>query len=844
MFGQSLRFNNALVSSVLHEIENSYGKRFLYRDAIVAGKRVSLSVDENNFMQSLKDEMRRIDLDLKESDHIIVVSELEVGEQKQNIRGFVFDAQSGSRLPGATVIIRDSKSSSRDHGVISNVDGRFSLSVLELASKTLEIRYIGYESFLLNGSEISNSHELPIRLKPIINAVSEVTVYGNHFQSHLDSTWHFLTQAALPSGYDDQSLLRDFQILPAVNITSAVSGDVNVRGSQSSGFRIELDGAPIYGQQHLFGLYDVFNPDAISRSALYYGASPSKFEDAGGGVLSLRTRPASMISPRMMASFSNSTGSLTLETPIVKERASLMVSGRSSTPLASSWYGSDEVVSRGLGIPIVFDIGDRDLEHNLFDATTAGSFYDLHARLIVENKNGSKIDAIAYYANENASGESTRVIPSLLPNRPPANFRVENNQVWDNTLGRLAYSWVAAEKVHMSMAISSSSYEGSILKDDLVERRNGDLKFSKYENKNTMSEIKWSHQSYVSLNRNSSLELGLKIKKLKSSYLDVLQDETRVDATIAPTILDGSVGYGIETGKLEANFGLRSQHDLDRGIFVISPKTNLSVEFADRYSISFSASRNNEFVQRLDLGADLRSNIWLAGGPNARPTETNEVAISNQFRIGNHLAFRLDGYLKKINNLWEFRAGRRTGSPNELGFLNYDSESFSRGLELMSSLRLAKDLQATFNYTLSKSEIWNDRSENGRRYDAEWDRTHQLSSRIKGKISERFSFSLTGLFASGAPNELRFDSPDEIERLDKYLRIDLGLDTKWTVGGKPLFLSFYCFNLTDRKNPWYRTPVSFVTREPNSNDDRDPRFVNVDVYDLGIMPSFKLRLGL
>ncbi len=866
VFGQSLRFDNALVSTVLQEIEETYGTRFLYRDALVAGKRISLSGDRDEIIAALEEEMRDHDLTIGSSgsrDVMVVTaaSKVEI-EEERFILGFVIDAETGSRLPGASILLysyplenpgstlrddpqtKNNKAQTSLTGTITNVDGRFSLQTTNQKPQSIEVRYIGYESYTLELSDDLPS-EISIRLKPIINSVSEVTVYGNHFQSSLDSTWHFLMQPSLPSGYDDQSLLRDFQVLPAIAITSAVSGDINVRGSQSSGFRVELDGAPVFGQQHLFGLYDVFNPDAISQSALYYGASPSTFEDAGGGILSLKTRPGSMTSTRAMASLSNSTGSLSIETPLIKERASLMISGRSSTPYASTWYGSENVIARGLGIPVLVSTREAGLEQNLFEVDPTGSFYDLHSRAQFEFSNGSRIDATGYFASEKASAESTMLIESrLVPSHPIRSATIDNEQNWENNLGKLSYAWAPRANLHLTTTVTTSNYEAEVFKEDFVERGRLDTSFALYQNVNTMSEHKLSQQGLLILDNSSSLEIGLRAKKIRSSFTDILDDEQRVNASIEPTILDGSLGYNLNRNSWQMALGLRNQYDLERGIQVLSPKIHLAGSLSDNYSATLSLSRNNEFVQNLDLGSELRSNIWFAGNEESKPTETNTMSLSNQIKLGSRVAFRVDAYVKKINNLWEYRAGLRTEGLDRVGVVTYESESLSRGIELMSSFRLSSSVQASANYTWSHSEVWNVRANNSERFDAEWDRRHQFSSRLRGDINEHFSFSVTGLFATGAPNDLQYLAHGETERLGNYFRIDAGLDSRWVIGGKPLFLSFFVFNATNRENPWYRTPVSFVNRVTPQGGDQQPRFLNVDVFDLGIIPSFKLRLAL
>lgn len=85
------------------------------------------------------------------------------------IRGGVWDAQSGESLPSATIVIEGTYK-----GTITNEDGLFSLSVDSLPV-TLYIRYIGFETTRV---EIAEGSSMPIEvsLKPSLTELEEIVV--------------------------------------------------------------------------------------------------------------------------------------------------------------------------------------------------------------------------------------------------------------------------------------------------------------------------------------------------------------------------------------------------------------------------------------------------------------------------------------------------------------------------------------------------------------------------------------------------------------------------------------------------------------------------------------------
>src|SRR5690606_39309170 len=73
-------------------------------------------------------------------------------------------------------------------------------------------------------------------------------------------------------------------LLPGVTNAGENSSGFNVRGGAVDQNLILLDEATIFSSSHLFGLFSVFNPDAIKDLKLYKGGIPAKY---GGRVASV-----------------------------------------------------------------------------------------------------------------------------------------------------------------------------------------------------------------------------------------------------------------------------------------------------------------------------------------------------------------------------------------------------------------------------------------------------------------------------------------------------------------------------------------------------------------------------
>ena len=85
-----------------------------------------------------------------------------------------------------------------------------------------------------------------------------------------------------PVVFGESDILKTIQLLPGVSSAGEGASGFNVRGGAADQNLILFDEAIIYNSSHLFGLFSVFNSDAIKEVKLYKGGIPSSY----GGRLS------------------------------------------------------------------------------------------------------------------------------------------------------------------------------------------------------------------------------------------------------------------------------------------------------------------------------------------------------------------------------------------------------------------------------------------------------------------------------------------------------------------------------------------------------------------------------
>ena len=249
-------------------------------------------------------------------------------QEKATISGYVSDAATGERLSGATVFVPE-----LNQGTACNNYGFFSLTLLQKQVQAI-FRFVGYEPVILNLT-LSNDTILNIQLETN-NSLREIEVTvtpGENFLLSPAFGMHRLNAkevGKIPAVLGEPDLLKAIQLLPGVSSATEGSTGFSVRGGSPDQTLIQLDGVPVYNVKHLWGFMSAFNNDAISETRLYKGSLPARFGGRLSSVLDVSMKEGNMKKRTGTFSVSPIAGRYTLEGPIVKNKASFMVSGRTT----------------------------------------------------------------------------------------------------------------------------------------------------------------------------------------------------------------------------------------------------------------------------------------------------------------------------------------------------------------------------------------------------------------------------------------------------------------------------------------------------------------------------------
>ena len=206
-----------------------------------------------------------------------LISILKVTEQEKYIFiGLIKDASSNETLYGVNVLFPDLNT-----GTTSNEYGFYSIRLPE-GDHQMIVSYLGYQELSIRVS-ISGNTTRNIDLSEMSESLDEVIITQNTETLNIRSPemsvnkLDISTIQKIPVVFGEVDVVRSLLLLPGVSNAGEGSSGFNVRGGAVDQNLILLDEATIYSSSHLFGLFSVFNPDAIKNLKLYKGGIPAKY---------------------------------------------------------------------------------------------------------------------------------------------------------------------------------------------------------------------------------------------------------------------------------------------------------------------------------------------------------------------------------------------------------------------------------------------------------------------------------------------------------------------------------------------------------------------------------------
>ncbi len=734
-----------------------------------------------------------------------------VFSQTATISGYVSDKNTGERLTGAAVFVPGLNA-----GTTCNDFGFYSLT-LPAGEIKVNCRFVGYNIFELQFA-LQNDTVLNIHLESN-NVIGEVEVNAalkNNFLASTEmSTNRFSAKEIekIPVILGEPDVLKAIQLLPGVSFSTEGSTGFSVRGGSPDQTLIRLDGVPVYNVNHVWGFMSAFNNDAIDESKLYKGSLPARFGGRLSSVLDVGMKEGNLKKTKGTFSLSPISGRYTLEGPIVKDKASFMVSARKTWADVLLWVG-------------------KELSGANSQALTYG-FWDINAKTNwIINQNNRVY--LSFYTGRDAY--------LMEDGGDDYSDYVKFSYNWQNLTGVLRWNHIFSPSLFANFSIYNSRFRQEYNNE---YDRNGNEYYKGYNNLNDFSsngDFNWS------LSPGSEFTFGyqLSLQKFSPEIIEYKSDTLSLELNkniytqnfVSDFYFDGDIKL---TGYLTGNFGLRvgNLHTNGKNYFSFRPRLSFSYLINNETSAKISYSRMKQFLHQLqNTTLGIPTELWVSSTENIEPGSSNLFSTGLFWQPKNKYNFSAEVYFSDQNHILQYKEETLALKENSESWEDYVAigEGTSYGLELMAEKKCGK-LQGFVAYTLSKSTRRFNEINNGDPFPSSYDRRHQLNVSAnyllnekskKGKtinrdLSATFNYA-SGRFISLAVHEyqgLLLPNMEYIEgqtdwyttralqnetnnyQLPAFHNLNLSYRIERRSTDKTVVWNFSIYNVYNRLNPWY-----------------------------------------
>jgi len=741
-------------------------------------------------------------------------------QENFTISGYMRDANSGEELLYANVVIKGTT-----NGVTTNLYGFYSLSMPK-GNYTVQYSYLGYDTKEI-AINLDKDITQTVELGSASELLEEVVVKAEKENENITNTevsvvtLDMKEAKVIPVLLGEQDILKTIQLLPGVSSSSEGSSGFFVRGGNADQNLILLDEAPVYNAAHLLGFFSVFNSDAIKDVKLYKGGIPAQYGGRASSVLDVRMKNGNMKKWAASGGIGLISSRLTLEGPLVKDKGSIIVSGRRT-------YA--DLVLRAVND----DFSGTDL-----------FFYDLNLKANYKINEKDRI-YLSGYLGRDVFGTD--------------NFGFD----WGNQTATLRWNHIFSSKLFSNTSIIYSDYDYGFKIDNAGI--NIDLQAGIYD-----YNFKQDFNFYA--NPNNQLQFGLqaiyhRFKPATFSFDDVVADDIEEQQALEGGIYIAneqkvnerlSLNYGVRLSSL-SNIGPYTvkEYNEDNEItketayensefynnyFGLEPRINATFILNEVSSLKASYNRNYQYLHLLsNSNSGTPTDLWVPSTPLIKPEIADQVALG-YFRNfdENKYKFSVEGYYKTLQNQVDYENGAETFSNPDIEAELVFGKGRAYGLEFLLEKQKGK-FTGWVSYTLAKSERQFEAINNGSWFSARQDRTHDVSIVASYKIVPKLVVSASFVYSTGdavtfptgkyyVDGELvNLYSERNGSRMPDYHRMDLGIT--WTLKDSDKFsndlnVSFY--NLYNRKNAY---TITFQESETNPGTTEAVRLAL-----FGIVPS-------
>ncbi len=729
-------------------------------------------------------------------------------QSKFTVSGYIRDSLSSETLIGASVTVKD-----EGRGVKSNQYGFYSIT-LPAGRYTLVCTFIGYISQEID-IDLKGNMDISFSPFPKSSLSQEIVISSKRRDANVQDAQMGKIDLSmnkirsLPVIFGEIDPLKTLQLMPGVSNAGEGNSGIYVRGGGPDQNLIMLDDAVVYNTGHLFGFFSIFNGDAIKNTTLIKGGIPAQYGGRLSSVLDISMKDGNMQQFQMEGGIGTIASRLSIQGPIVKDKASFIISGRRTyidllakpfIKKSSNFYGSGYFFY-DVNAKANYRFSDKDRVYlsgyfgrDVFDFVNSKRSFDIQ----IPWGNATMTARWNHVFNRKLFANTTVVYNdyNFVFGAVQQNFELQlSSGIRDfNVKSDIDYYISPKHKLKFGGLFTRHRFTPSV-----ISGRQDSTEFSPNN-----SQVKYANEAalYVQddweISDKLKLNAGIRYSWFQQTgpYKKYLQDSdgNKLD----------SVSYG-------TNDAVKTYGGWE-------PRLTLRYAINEETSLKAAVTRNYQYIHLVsNAGTTLPTDVWVPSTYRVNPQ------ISWQYALGffknfndNQFETSVEVYYKTMQNQIEYREGY-TPSIRDTEEEFVFGKGWSYGAEFFINKSRGK-LTGWIGYTLAWTWRKFPALYDGNRYPAKYDRRHDLSVVAIYELSPKWKLSGVFVFATGNATTLpeRFYIMEGVltqeysninqYRLDPYHRLDLAATFTPKPNSKKKWKGswvFSIYNVYSRFNPYF-----------------------------------------
>ena len=702
--------------------------------------------------------------------------------QTGNIRGFVYDKNSGEPIMFCNVILQGTTI-----GASTDINGMYNISKVLAGDYTLTVKYIGYESSEVNitlkpGKVLSQNLEISessVKLSEV-----RISAERSEMKTEVKAAAIKITKQdmeMIPSIGGEPDLAQYMQVIPGVVFTGDQGGQLYIRGGSPIQNKVLLDGMTIYSPFHSIGLFSVFDTDIIRNTDVYTGGFSAEYGGRISSIMDIKTIDGNKKEFGGKVSANTFGSKLFVEGPLLGNgKSSFVFSGKTSYLDKSS-----EILYKE---PILY-FDDKGLPY---------SYTDLYGKFSLHGNNGSKINVFGFNFQDKVDYEgiselnwTSQGIGSefiLIPANSPVLIE-----------GNFAYS---------SYDISLDE-EASPLRESGIDGFNMGFDFTYFQPK-------------------GKIKYGFDIHGFSTDFTTYNSVNSKIEQKENTSEFSAYINYQFNTTRFIIEPGFR----LQKYTLGVSPEPRLGMKYIASDRLRFKVSSGYYSQNILSTTSD-RDVVNLFSGIISSPEEIPDQADGNPYKnkfqkarhliagveydISRRIDFQIEGYIKDFTQLTNINRNMTSNADDEF----------------IIETGVAKGVDALLKFKSKKLYIWAvysigiiTRNDGEKTYNPHFDRRHNMNFVTSYKFGKNDSWKadMRWNLGSGFPFT-------QTQGFYENLTFSEGINTDYTTTNGELGIEYA--ELNQGRLPYYHRLDASISKsiKLNKNSELDMTLSVTNAYN-------------